>query len=279
MSFSHKKVPLTFSYSMNGCVLERVKNYPYLGVTISDNLSWSGHIHNVTCKSNRTLGRLRRNLWHCKSKSKRLHTNAWSVHSSNTTVQSETRTSKLISVTLKWFSAVLPGSSVESTVVKRGSSRASSRNWVGNPARAQEVVCLTLFYKIVNKHVAVDTGNLLHASTRNTRSNCALSPAFINIQTTKDCYKYSFYPRTVADWNQLSRQTHEVKSVDTFKALLCIPAGRSPSFRLAASPPPVQTAHVISLVEFVCLNHQNQPSCIYLIAVLYIRWYGWVLLK
>ena len=40
MSISHKKVPLAFSYRMNGCVLERVKNYPYIGVTISDNLSW-----------------------------------------------------------------------------------------------------------------------------------------------------------------------------------------------------------------------------------------------
>ena len=34
---------------------------------------------------------------------------------------------------------------------------------------------LTLFYKIVNKHDAVDNGNLLRASTRNTRSNSALS--------------------------------------------------------------------------------------------------------
>ena len=66
MSITHKKVPLPFSYSMNDCVLERVKNYPYLGVTISDNLSWSCHIHKVICKTNRTLGLVRRNLWNCK---------------------------------------------------------------------------------------------------------------------------------------------------------------------------------------------------------------------
>ena len=89
----------------------------------------------------------------------------------------------------------------------------------------RKVARLTLFYKIVNKHDAVDTGNLLRASTRNTRSYSALSPAFINIQTTKDCYKYSFFPRTVADGNQLSLRTREVKSVDAFKALLCVPAG------------------------------------------------------
>ena len=66
MSIAHKKVPSAFSYSMSGCVLERVKNYPYLGVTISDNLSWSGHVHKVICKSNRTFGLLQRNLWNCK---------------------------------------------------------------------------------------------------------------------------------------------------------------------------------------------------------------------
>ena len=50
----------------------------------------------------------------------------------------------------------------------------------------------------------------------------ALSPAFINIQTTKDCYKYSFFHRTIADWNQLSPRTREATSVDAFKALLCV---------------------------------------------------------
>ena len=87
---------------------------------------------------------------------------------------------------------------------------------------------LTLFYKIVNKHVAVAMGNLLRTSTRNTRSNSALSPAFINMQTIKDCYKYSLFPRTVTDWNQLSPQTREVKSMDAFKALLCVPAAHHP---------------------------------------------------
>ena len=70
----------------------------------------------------------------------------------------------------------------------------------------------------------MDSGNLLRASTRNTRSNSALSPAFINIQTTKDCYKYAFFPRTIADWNQLSPRTGEATSVDALKALLCVPS-------------------------------------------------------
>ena len=66
---------------------------------------------------------------------------------------------------------------------------------------------------------------LIHrGSTGNMRSNSALSSAFINIQTTKDCYKYSFFPHTIADWNQLSPRTREATSVDAFKALLCVPS-------------------------------------------------------
>ena len=88
----------------------------------------------------------------------------------------------------------------------------------------REAARLTLFCKIVNKHVAVDAGNLLRASARNTRNNSALSPAFINIRTTQDCYRYSFFSRTIADWNQPSPRTREVTSVDTFTVLLCVPS-------------------------------------------------------
>ena len=226
-AISHKKVPLAFSSSMNGCVLERVKNYPYLGVTISDNLSWSGHIHKVICKSNRTLGLLRRNLWNCKLEVK------------------ETAYKCLVRPQLEYACAVwdpyLKNDIYNIEMVQRRAARFVCRDYRRETGvvsslleklgwqtlqERRKATRLTLFYKIVNKHVAVDTGNL--ASTRNTRSNSALSRAFINIQITKDCYKYSFFSRTVADWNQLSPQTREVKSMDAFKALLCVPAAHRP---------------------------------------------------
>ena len=39
--------------------------YPYLGVTISEDLKWSSHISKITKKANSTLGFLKRNLKHC----------------------------------------------------------------------------------------------------------------------------------------------------------------------------------------------------------------------
>ena len=85
-------------------------------------------------------------------------------------------------IILKWCSAVLPGSSAETTVAGVVSSLLEKLCWQTLQER-REAARLALFYKIVNKLVAVDTGNLLRASTRNTRSNSTLSTAFINIQT------------------------------------------------------------------------------------------------
>ena len=45
MPIIHKKVPLLFGYTMNNSTLELVKNYPYLGVSLTDNLSWSDHVN------------------------------------------------------------------------------------------------------------------------------------------------------------------------------------------------------------------------------------------
>ena len=195
MSISHKKVSLTFSYSINGCVLKRVKNYPYLGVTISDNLFWSRHIHKVICKLNRTLGLLRRNLWNCKSEVKETAYKclvrpqleyacaAWDPHLKNDIYNSEMfqrRTARFVCRDYRREAAVV-------------SSLLEKLRWQTLQER-RKYARLTLFYKIVNKHVAVDTGNLLRASTRNTRRNSALSPASINIQTTKDCSKIILFP-------------------------------------------------------------------------------------
>ena len=43
--------------------LERVLSYNYLGVTISYNLSWSSHVHNLCKKARKLIGFLYRNFY------------------------------------------------------------------------------------------------------------------------------------------------------------------------------------------------------------------------
>lgn len=51
------------SYLLNTTTLYSVPSYKYLGVHISNNLSWKHHIMSVTCKAKRVLGFLRRNFF------------------------------------------------------------------------------------------------------------------------------------------------------------------------------------------------------------------------
>jgi len=46
-------------------VLESVDHSKYLGVSVSNNLSWDKHIQSVAAKGNRTLGFVKRNLKDC----------------------------------------------------------------------------------------------------------------------------------------------------------------------------------------------------------------------
>ena len=69
---SKKLKPTNFNYKLHNHTLEAVKESKYLGVTISDDLDWGPHINNITCKANKTLGFLRRNMKNCTRKVKNL---------------------------------------------------------------------------------------------------------------------------------------------------------------------------------------------------------------
>ena len=49
-------------YELDNHILQEVKDNPYLGLQISNDLKWGIHINNVCNKANSTLGFIRRNL-------------------------------------------------------------------------------------------------------------------------------------------------------------------------------------------------------------------------
>jgi hypothetical protein len=62
---------------------------------------------------------------------------------------------------------------------------------------------LVLFYKIVHCLVAIPSHILVPTDSR-TRQNPIQT--FRQIQTTKDTYKWSFFPNTIIQWNMLPHQ-------------------------------------------------------------------------
>ena len=72
MRISRSTKPLTRFYSLCNCVLQEVDQAKYLGVNISRELQWSGHITSTTGKANSSLAFLRRNLKNCPQKLKEI---------------------------------------------------------------------------------------------------------------------------------------------------------------------------------------------------------------
>ena len=56
------KIPIETKYFLHDTMLDSVSSAKYLGVTISDDLSWSTHIDNITKGANQTLCFLKRNI-------------------------------------------------------------------------------------------------------------------------------------------------------------------------------------------------------------------------
>ena len=62
MSFNSRS---SHFYTLNNHILQKVKQNPYLGILISEDLKWEPHLIKITKKANSTLAFLKRNLRHC----------------------------------------------------------------------------------------------------------------------------------------------------------------------------------------------------------------------
>lgn len=62
MTFSNKKQPLSFTYTNDGVSLTHVKEFKYLGVTVTSNLKWRKHVEIICNKARRKLWYLQRTL-------------------------------------------------------------------------------------------------------------------------------------------------------------------------------------------------------------------------
>ena len=59
---SRSRCPSTYNYTLHGITLKELEEVKYLGITITKDLSWGKHIHNITRKANSQLGFIRRNV-------------------------------------------------------------------------------------------------------------------------------------------------------------------------------------------------------------------------
>jgi hypothetical protein len=197
---------ITHRYTLHGQTLDEVNETKYLGVTITNKLDWTPHIQNITTKATKTLGLLRRNLSLAPRETK---VNAYQT---------------LVRPQLEYASPIWnPHTQVNTRkieMVQRTAARWTCRRW-HNTSHVGEMLddlewstlekmrtnsSLTLFYKIHNRLVDIDTARYL-STNKSTRYSGRLSHSqqYDRLTASTDLLKFSFFPRVIPLWNSFFR--------------------------------------------------------------------------
>ena len=113
--------------------------------------------------------------------------------------------------------------------VQRRASRwtASNYDWQASATqivqdlgwRTLEQRRLCLFYKVIHGLVAVPLPDYIQYSSRISRY--CRSMTFRQVSTSRDYYKYSFFPLAIVQWNALPQPIACLQSLEAFKAAVC----------------------------------------------------------
>src|SRR5664279_497537 len=217
LSITRQKSRPTTAYTLGAETLSRVDSYPYLGVTVSSDLRWHNHISNISTKATRTLNFVRRNVYSCSPEAKALAytslirphleyaASAWDPYLSMDIAQLESvqrRAARFACTDYKRTTSV--------------TGLLEHLHWPPLSVRRTNSHLVT-FYKAVNNQIAIPT-NHLQKPTRYTRNSDETT--FTSLSSRTDPRKYSFFPRTVVDWNQLSRDQRLKPTAQSFRQTL-----------------------------------------------------------
>lgn len=213
---TRKREPLLLDYSLHGHTLASPSETKYLGVTISEDLSWDAHISDVACKANRTLGFLRRNLKLGSLKTKDLAYKAlvrpileyastvWDPHTEENIKELEAVQRRAARWTVNRYRQT---SSVTNMI--------TDLNWSSLQSRRQKARLIS-FYKYHHGHLKINITKppKLQPPVYPTRYT---HRANYELKTYKTNYRQgSFFPRTIREWNLLPEEAALAPSVEAF---------------------------------------------------------------
>ena len=209
LRITKKNSKVIFPYTLHGHTLEEVSSAKYLGVTISNDMTWNKHTDGAAAKANSKLGFIKRNL---KTKDPKMKEKAYA---------------SIVRPTLEYCSTVWdPHSKQQANTIERVQRRAA--RWVTgryhNTSSVSNMLAelgwrslsqrradsrLVMMYKIRHGLVNIPFDHFLSLQ----RDGIHLQPILARTQY----YEYSFFPRTVSDWNAVPRDTLSAPKLTMFK--------------------------------------------------------------
>ena len=206
-----RRPPQPCTLSIKGKPLECVKQFKYLGILLTDNLSWSPHIESICMKSNKIIGLLYRKFYNTATNSTLLElyktmvrphleyaTQVWSPHLIKDISRIEKVQKFAIRMCLhKW------DMNYENLLEEANLPTLKDRRLYLN---------LCTLFKII--HNLISLPNTLTQSTRNNL------PLYRVPFARTTAYQTSFFPSTISVWNNLPSETLQALSLTDFKRQL-----------------------------------------------------------
>jgi len=228
-------------YTLCNYILQQVKENPYLGLTITEDLKWDQHITNIVKKANSALWFLKRNLKHCPQQCRR------SAYLS------------LVRSTLEYSSSVWDPY-LKKNINRLEKVQRQAARFVSGDYRSRDEGCVTkmledlslpslearrrnnrlvFFYKVVEGLVPaikcpsviltpernkrrINTKKYVDFETNNIIENQVLNntKCFKTINCKGDLYRQSFFPKTIINWNNLEDSVVCAQTLESFKTAL-----------------------------------------------------------
>ena len=208
-----RRNPTQATYNIHGQDLTFTKNGKYLGVYISQNLSWNAHIAATAKKANNSLAFLRRNLTSCPQdiKAQSYQTLVRPILEYASTVWDPYTTTSI--------------SQIES--VQRRAARFVKGDYKTTSSTSQMIhdlgwktlqerrinAKLVMVYRIVHGHIDIPASFFRPASL-NTRGN---SLKFLVPFCRIDIYRHSFFPSGTRLWNGLPERIATADTIEAFR--------------------------------------------------------------
>ena len=203
MTISRKRTSLqpVFCLSISGHPLERVTAFKYLGVWISDNLTWSRHIEHAVKRATKKTGMIFRRFY----------------TSSNTATLKQLYLSFVrphLEYTAQVWDPHLRTHINSPERVQRFALRMCCKNWsepydallartdLPTLSKRRKFLKVSYFFQVISGTFHSPNAPITTHPT-NTRLRNSSTTALKPIFARTDTYKFSFYPNTISLWNNL----------------------------------------------------------------------------
>lgn len=218
MTVSRQIDPLRYTYEIDGRAVNFVNSYTYLGINITNDLTWNSHIEKICRKASHKLWFLKRNLKYATPDTKLAAYKAcvrpileyaspvWDPFTATNIDKLETIQKRALRFIYSRYS---PSSSITCMYELAG---------LDSLVRRRKINRLKFFYELVQGKYKINIDHYVERA-----SHCRTRSHHLQFSTEiprTDSFKYSFFSRTTSDWNCLPANAVHATSVNAFLAVV-----------------------------------------------------------